>query len=122
LELGGGPVVQQKQKLDAEKKGTRIAKRIARAGLASRRVAETWIRDGLVSLNGKIVQEPGVLVLPSDDLRVRGKRVGTGSPTQLWMLHKLPNELIARKDEKGRPTIFDRIRRMGLPPTLNPVV
>ena len=50
----------------ADKQGERIAKVIARAGLASRREAEAWIAAGRVSVNGAVISSPALNVTPRD--------------------------------------------------------
>ena len=52
-----------------EKEGERIAKRLSRAGVCSRREAERWIADGRVWVNGKKISEPGTLVTDTCDIR-----------------------------------------------------
>ena len=51
----------------------RIAKRMARAGLCSRREAETWILAGRVKLNGKVLDTPAVKVTDHDYIEVGAK-------------------------------------------------
>ena len=48
-----------------EREGERIAKRLSRAGVCSRREAERWIADGRVWVDGKKISEPGTLDVPS---------------------------------------------------------
>ncbi|MEL7230613.1 MAG: S4 domain-containing protein, partial [Pseudomonadota bacterium] len=52
--------------------GERIAKRMARAGLCSRRDAERWIEDGRVRVNGKVLATPACVVTPKDRIEVDG--------------------------------------------------
>ena len=53
--------------------GERIARRISRAGLCSRREAERWISEGRVKLNGKVLDSPAVVVVQSDQVEVDGQ-------------------------------------------------
>lgn len=87
----------------------RIAKVMARAGLASRRGAEAIIEQGRVTLNGKKLDTPAVTVGPGDDIRVDGKPLPRAEPTRLWRYHKPPGLLTTNRDDDGRPTIFDRL-------------
>src|SRR3546814_18974809 len=64
-------------------KGERIAKRLARAGLCSRRDAERWIEEGRVSVNGKKLSTPAFVVGPADRIVVDGKPVGGPEKTRL---------------------------------------
>jgi len=98
-------------------KGERIAKRIARAGLCSRRDAERWIADGRVVVNGETLETPAFLVHASDEIVVDGKPLQGASETRLWLYHKPAGLVTTHKDEKGRDTVFDK-----MPPELPRVV
>ena len=98
-------------------KGERIAKRIARTGLCSRRDAERWIGEGRVVVNGKLLDTPAFLVNESDDIVVDGKPLQGKSETCMWLYHKPAGLVTTHKDERGRDTVFDK-----LPPDLPRVV
>jgi 23S rRNA pseudouridine2605 synthase len=97
--------------------GERIAKWLARAGVASRRDAERLIADGVVKLNGAPVQHPATFVAPDDVVQVRGKVVDAPDRTRLWRYHKPEGLVTTHRDPEGRPTVFER-----LPPELPRVV
>ncbi|MFQ5622469.1 MAG: pseudouridine synthase [Paracoccaceae bacterium] len=94
---------------DAPKPGERIAKRLARAGVASRREAERMIAAGRVEVNGRRIDGPAVNVGPADVIAVDGRPVGEPEPVRLWRYHKPTGLLTTARDEKGRATIFDRL-------------
>src|SRR5215207_804101 len=64
------------------KSGERIAKVIARAGLASRREAEQWIADGRVAVNGAVIASPALNVSGNDRISVDGKPLPTRERTR----------------------------------------
>ncbi|WP_404405992.1 pseudouridine synthase [Pelagibacterium halotolerans] len=98
--------------------GERLAKVIARAGLCSRRDAETWISAGRVSVNGSIVKTPAFNVIETDTVAVDGKPVARREPTQAWLYHKPAGLMVTEKDPEGRPTVFEEFAKLGLPRVL----
>jgi len=84
----------------------RIAKVMARAGLCSRREAETWIAAGRVAVNGKRLSTPAFTVSPSDRIEVDGKSLPGRERTRLFLYHKPKGLVTTNRDERGRPTIF----------------
>jgi 23S rRNA pseudouridine2605 synthase len=95
-------------------KGERIAKRLARAGVCSRRDAERLIADGRVRLNGEVLASPAVNVTEADKIEVDGNPVGAKEPTRLWRYHKPKGLVTTHRDEKGRQTIFESLPE-GMP-------
>jgi len=94
---------------DDTAKGERIAKVLARAGVASRREAERMIEAGRVAVNGTRLDSPARNVAPGDAVTVDGKPVGPAEPPRLWLYHKPAGLVTTARDEKGRPTVFDRL-------------
>ncbi|MFO1105760.1 MAG: pseudouridine synthase [Amaricoccus sp.] len=84
----------------------RIAKRLARAGIASRRVAETMIAAGRVAVNGRVIDSPALNVVPSDRISVDGKPLAAPEPPRLWRYYKPVGLVTSDRDEKGRDTVF----------------
>src|SRR5262245_48883171 len=89
--------------------GERIAKVIARAGLASRREAEAWIAAGRVSVNGTVVTSPALNVTPEDRITVDGVALPPRERTRLFLYHKPRGLVTTRADPQGRPTVFDAL-------------
>ncbi|SLN50602.1 Ribosomal large subunit pseudouridine synthase B [Roseovarius albus] len=93
--------------------GERIAKVIARAGLASRREAERLIEAGLVKVNGKVIERAALNVTAKDQITVDGKPLAAAEPARMWLYNKPTGLVTSTSDEKGRATIYDE-----LPPEL----
>ena len=89
----------------------RIAKVMARAGIASRREAERMILEGRVTVNGKKIDSPALDVLPSDRITVDGKKLDEPQETRLWLYYKPLGLVTTEADEKGRQTVFDALPR-----------
>ena len=93
----------------AAPEGERIAKVLARAGVASRRTAETMIAEGRVSVNGKPIDSPALNVTPRDKVFVDGRPLAAKEPTRVWLYHKPLGLVTSERDEKGRETVFDSL-------------
>lgn len=85
----------------------RIAKRLARAGLCSRREAERWIAAGRVAVDGHVLTTPAVTVNETSLITVDGKPVGEPERARLWRYNKPRGLVCTAQDAKGRPSIFD---------------
>jgi len=92
----------------------RIAKLLARAGIASRREIERMIAEGRIALNGEKLTTPATLLESLDGVTVDGKPVRPAAATRLFRFYKPPATLTAERDPKHRPTIYDRLPP-GLP-------
>ena len=101
---------------DNPAEGERIAKYLARAGIASRREAERLIEQGIVTVDGVILTTPAFKVSPGMEVTVDGTRVGAKEPARLWRYHKPAGLVTTHKDPQGRPTVFaavaDRLPRV----------
>ncbi|MGE0749401.1 MAG: pseudouridine synthase [Variibacter sp.] len=86
--------------------GERIAKVIARAGLASRREVEAWIAAGRVAVNGAVITSPALNVAPKDRISVDGKPLPLRERTRLFLYHKPRGLVTTHADPQGRLTIF----------------
>ena len=89
--------------------GERIAKFLARAGVASRREAERLIEQGVVTVDGETLTTPAVKVTPQMDIRVDGTRVGAPERARLWRYHKPSGLVTTHKDPQGRATVFEAV-------------
>jgi len=92
----------------------RIAKRIARAGICSRRDAELYIANGRVSVNGVVITSPALNVTTADQISVDGKPLPAREPAGLWRYYKPRGLVVSDRDEQNRTTIFDQLPS-GLP-------
>lgn len=91
--------------------GERIAKVMARAGVASRREAERMIVEGRVTVNGAVITSPALDILPADKVRIDGQPMEAPQETRLWMYYKPVGLVTSEADEKGRQTVFDALPR-----------
>jgi 23S rRNA pseudouridine2605 synthase len=87
----------------------RIAKVMARAGVASRRDSEALIAEGRVSVNGKVIESPALDVGPNDVVLVDGEPLPARERTRLWFYHKPRGLVTTNHDPEGRPTVFDAL-------------
>ena len=89
--------------------GERIAKRIARAGIASRRDAAAMIEQGRVSVDGRTIKSPALNVTEANVITVDGQKLPAAEHTRLWRYHKPPGLIVSNRDPEGRPTIYDML-------------
>lgn len=97
--------------------GERIAKYLARAGVASRREAEAMIERGEVRIDGRKLTTPAFKVTGREDIRVNGKPVKAHEPVRVWRYHKPSGLITTTADPEGRRTIFDELPK-SLPRTI----
>lgn len=89
----------------------RLQKIIAHAGFASRREAETMIREGRVTVNGQIVTELGSRAnADKDHIKVDGKLITHAEPHRYILLYKPKEVMTTVEDPQGRRTVIDLVR------------
>ncbi len=90
-----------------EAPGERIAKRLARVGIASRRDAEELIAAGRVRVNGQVLTSPALNVMPQDRIELDGEVIPPAERTRLFLFHKPAGVVTTNRDPEGRKTVFD---------------
>jgi 23S rRNA pseudouridine2605 synthase len=93
----------------------RLQKALAQAGIASRRAAEELIRQGRVSVNGRVVNDMGERVDPEND-QVCVNQVPVPAPqVKVYLLFNKPRHCVTTaRDPQGRKTVFDHIPDLGV--------
>ena len=92
------------------REGERIAKLLARAGVASRREVERMIADGRVRVNDVVLTTPATVLKNLKGVTVDGRPVAPAEPPRLFRFHKPDGLITAERDPAGRPTIYNALR------------
>lgn len=100
---------------DTPREGERIAKLLARAGIASRREVERMIAEGRVKIGDELVRTPATVLPNLKGVTVDGNPVKAAEPARLFVFHKPAGLITAERDPAGRPTIYNALRN-ALPP------
>lgn len=87
----------------------RIQRYLARAGLASRRTAEEWVRQGRVRVNGVLAAVGQTIDPEGDEVTLDGRPVARPKEPIAVALHKPPGVLSAARDPRGRTTVVDLV-------------
>ncbi len=101
------PVVKAPTKRTNTMEGIRLNKYISNSGICSRREADTYIATGLVTVNGKIINEMGYKVKLEDDVRFDGRRLSP-EPMAYVLLNKPKGFATTTSDSKGN-TVMDLV-------------
>ncbi len=92
----------------------RLAKRLAHAGVASRRAAEALIAEGRVRIDGERVTDPARDVGEDEEVTVDGRPVGDAEPRVVYVVNKPPGVVSTARDTHGRPTVTGLLDSGGL--------
>ena len=95
-----------------------LSKFVAQAGIASRRKVTELIKNGLISVNGTVIREPGYKLKPTDKVQHQNKPVRIADKMYI-LLNKPKNFITTASDEKGRKTVMDLV--IGIKERLYPV-
>ena len=98
---------------DGDAAADRIQKRLAAAGIGSRRAVDQWVAEGRVRVNGRVAAA-GTRIRSGDRVRIDGRRVFVppAETCRLLLYHKPPGEVTTRRDPEGRRTVFERLPRL----------
>jgi 23S rRNA pseudouridine2605 synthase len=87
----------------------RLNKYLAMAGICSRREADTFIEQGMVSVNGKVVTELGTKVKPNDVVEYAGEKI-KAEALRYILLNKPKDVITTLNDERGRSTVIGLVK------------
>ena len=92
-----------------QQEGMRLNKYIAHCGICSRRAASEHIKNGLVTVNGKVILEIGHRVMEDDEVTFKLKVVKPETNMVYLLMNKPKDTVTTLSDEKGRKTVMDII-------------
>jgi len=105
--------VKSPEKKSSPSQGTQLNKFLSTSGIASRRNCAEFIREGLVTVNGKTITEPGFRVSGKDVVKYKNKKVEGGRKFYI-LLNKPKDYITTTSDERGRNTVMELIRNATL--------
>jgi len=88
---------------------TKLNKFIAHAGVCSRRAAADLVKEGQITVNGKVEKNPAYVVLPNDVILFEGKTLQIEEKLVYYIMNKPKNTITSTNDEKGRRTVMDLV-------------
>ena len=87
----------------------RIAKRLSKSGVGSRRQCESYIIAGRVKINGKKIYSPALNVILKDKVEFDNKLVKRQNDLKVWSYYKPPGLIVSKNDDRGRKTIYQNL-------------
>src|SRR5262245_38826807 len=91
-----------------------LARALSKLGVASRKQAEFIVREGRVTVRGRVVRDPALWIDPAHDpVTVDGRAVGDRTERVVLVLHKPVGYVTTREDPGGRPTVYDLLAEVG---------
>ena len=88
-----------------------LNKYVAHAGVCSRRDAADLVRSGKVTVNGKVITEPGHKVISSDEIKIQGKKISASKNLVYILLNKPKDHITTTEDPEGRKTVMDIVKK-----------
>jgi 23S rRNA pseudouridine2605 synthase len=86
-----------------------LARALSKLGISSRSEAIAQILSGRVAVAGRIVRDPGHLVVPESARITLDGATARRTAWRLLMLNKTRGTVTTRRDPEGRPTVFDAL-------------
>lgn len=94
----------------AEIVGMRLNKYVAHCGICSRRQAADYVKEGLVAVNGKVIEQPGYQIEEGDQVTYKGKVIQPEEKLVYLLMNKPRKVITTVKDDRGRRTVIDLVR------------
>ncbi len=91
--------------------GMRINKFISHNTKYSRREADELIKNGKVKIKGRVVSDLAYRVQKDDKVFLNGRFVHRKNEFTVLVYHKQKGELVTKKDDRGRKTIYDNLSK-----------
>jgi 23S rRNA pseudouridine2605 synthase len=88
-----------------------LNKFVAHSGICSRRDAAELVKNGMVTVNGETVLEPGFKVTGTEDIKVNGKKISARKTLVYILLNKPKDFITTMEDPEGRKTVFDIVKK-----------